>query len=291
MSKNTRYFDTLEEAQQYYGGNVVPSTEIALVGDGSYVFVSSDNAKSGNQQYFDASMTNDEIVSTMTYTAYNEGFAYGETVTYPVAYAAGEAYGYAQGYEGGYSYGYDEGYTEGEAQGGVSLTEEQLNQMSFGLTMQTIRQAGIDIPYLWQVDSDYLDTALVTDTMSSPTGMLVDVYNETDGLVEYYNFTFIADDINNNIIVSISLAAGDKVGFTLYPVTTDAGTGDNVLDSPAAWLYRYVDPDNDGNGYNTHFYEAENSSDYLFVIQLQTDQETGDLVLDGCYFFEDQGQR
>ena len=90
--KHTKYFSDYQSAYNYYGGNVVPSTEIALVGNGSYVFVSSDN--------FNAVTTNDEIVDTMT--------AY--------AYTAGSSYGYDLGYADGYSYGYSVGYAEANNQ-------------------------------------------------------------------------------------------------------------------------------------------------------------------------------
>lgn len=127
MSKHTRYFDDYVSAYNYYGGTEVPSNEIALIGNASYIFVSSDNSyNGGNTQYFDANMTNDTIVNTMVTTSYASGYeagtAYGEAIGYTTGHAAGyiegEAYGYTQGYEGGYSYGYSYGYTEGEAAGG-----------------------------------------------------------------------------------------------------------------------------------------------------------------------------
>lgn len=127
MSKHTRYFDDYVSAYNYYGGTEVPSNEIALIGNASYIFVSSDNSyNGGNTQYFDANMTNDTIVNTMVTTSYASGYeagtAYGEAIGYTTGHAAGyeegEAYGYTQGYEGGYSYGYSYGYSEGEASGG-----------------------------------------------------------------------------------------------------------------------------------------------------------------------------
>ena len=130
MTKHTRYFENYQDAYNYYGGTEVPSNEIALVGNASYVFVSSDNSYGGgNTQYFDAGMTNDTIVVTLTENAYTsgssygyeqgyaygyplgytEGTTYGESIGYVAGQAYGEEIGYAQGYEGGYSYGYSEG--------------------------------------------------------------------------------------------------------------------------------------------------------------------------------------
>ena len=130
MTKRTRYFENYQDAYNYYGGTEVPSSEIALIGNASYVFVSSDNSYGGgNTQYFDAGMTNDTIVVTLTENAYTsgssygyeqgyaygyqlgytEGTTYGESIGYVAGQAYGEEIGYAQGYEGGYSYGYSEG--------------------------------------------------------------------------------------------------------------------------------------------------------------------------------------
>ena len=96
MGKHTHYFATYADAYNYYP-NGIPSTEIAIVGDASYVFVSSDNSYSGNTTFFDANMTNDEIVDTMNETAYN----------------AGTTYGYEVGFDEGYDDGYDEGFADG----------------------------------------------------------------------------------------------------------------------------------------------------------------------------------
>jgi len=96
MGKHTHYFATYADAYNYYPDGI-PSTEIAIVGDASYVFVSSDNSYSGNTTFFDANMTNDEIVDTMNETAYN----------------AGTTYGYEVGFDEGYDDGYDEGFADG----------------------------------------------------------------------------------------------------------------------------------------------------------------------------------
>lgn len=107
--KHTRYFSTYLDAYNYYP-NGVPSTEIALVGDASYIFVSSDNAYSGNVTFFNAGMTNDQIVDTMTEAAYTTGYTSG----YDGGYSYGYSYGFEEGYDGGYDDGYDEGYDDGE---------------------------------------------------------------------------------------------------------------------------------------------------------------------------------
>ena len=76
MSKHTLYFNTVEEANQYFPDGV-PSTVIAIVGDGSQVLVSSDNAATNTQQYYSADLTNDEIVNTMVQDSYDEGHSDG----------------------------------------------------------------------------------------------------------------------------------------------------------------------------------------------------------------------
>jgi hypothetical protein len=76
--KRTEYFATIEEANQYYPDGV-PSGVIAIVGEGSQVLVSSDNAANGaTQQYYSADMTNDEIVNTMVQDSYDTGYAAGQ---------------------------------------------------------------------------------------------------------------------------------------------------------------------------------------------------------------------
>ena len=120
MGKITRYFSNYQEAYNYYGGTNVPSKEIALVGDASYVFVSSDNAgDGGNTQYFDAAMTNDEIVATQVDAAYvsgtTQGYEQGYNEGYPLGYTAGHTAGYTEGEAAGYTTGHSAGYAEGEA--------------------------------------------------------------------------------------------------------------------------------------------------------------------------------
>lgn len=110
--KATRYFSSYIDAYNYYP-NGVPSTEIAIVGDSSYILVSTDNANNGNTTFYDAGMTNDQIVGNMVDTAYATGTAYGEAI------------GYTAGHAAGYSEGYAYGYTEGEASGGgVTLDDD-----------------------------------------------------------------------------------------------------------------------------------------------------------------------
>jgi hypothetical protein len=86
--KRTEYFATVEEANQYYPDGV-PSGVIAIVGDGSQVLVSSDNAATNTQQYYNADLSNDEIVNTMVQDSYDEGHSDG--------YAEGVADGQAEG--------------------------------------------------------------------------------------------------------------------------------------------------------------------------------------------------
>ena len=74
--KRTEYFATIEEANQYYPDGV-PSGVIAIVGDGSQVLVSSDNAATNTQKYYSADLTNDEIVNTMVQDSYDEGHSDG----------------------------------------------------------------------------------------------------------------------------------------------------------------------------------------------------------------------
>lgn len=76
--KRTEYFESSYEVAQHYP-NGVPSTVIAIVGEGTNVFVSSDNAEGDKtQQYFSADLTNDEIVEQQVETAYTAGVAAGE---------------------------------------------------------------------------------------------------------------------------------------------------------------------------------------------------------------------
>lgn len=126
--KATRYFATYLDAYNYYP-NGVPSTEIAIVGDSSYILVSSDNAVVGTQAFYDAGMTNDQIVNTMVDTAYTNGYDNGYSYGYPIGYTAGTSYGYEQGY----SYGYSYGYSEGEASSSTSLLDLSLEKQPFSI--------------------------------------------------------------------------------------------------------------------------------------------------------------
>ena len=76
--KRTEYFESSYEVAQHYP-NGVPSTVIAIVGEGTNVFVSSDNSEGDKtQQYFSADLTNDDIVEQQVETAYTAGVAAGE---------------------------------------------------------------------------------------------------------------------------------------------------------------------------------------------------------------------
>lgn len=258
--KRTEYFATIEEANQYYPDGV-PSSVIAIVGDGSQVLVSSDNAATNTQQYYSADLTNDEIVNTMVQDSYDEG----------------------------HSDGYDAGYAEGQAAGGsTSLTTEQLNNMSLGAVLMSLYGTGTQSLITMQpADLDYLDAEAAKATMNATNlQFTVDKYNETDGLTIDYNATFDTDN-TTYMKVQVSLDAGDKVGFSLTPANAD-GMGDYLFEDPCSWLYRYVDPDNTGMGYNTHWFDVQNAGNYKFEITFGTDPESGDSTVEGYTFTEVQ---
>lgn len=278
--KSTRYFDDYQSAYNYYGGNVVPSTEIALIGNGSYIFVSSDNAVSGNQQYFDASMTNDEIVDTMTYTAYNNGVAYGTTYGEAIGYTTGHTAGYSEGY----SYGYSYGYTEGQAQGGgMTLTDAQIEQMSMGMFMSgndsVISNSGTFEINTFGVTSEYIKSRIEAEM-----GLYIDKYNTTDGLVDIsasldVTITYHEDGDDGYISAIIPLVTGDKVGFGFYSIETDPESGDSIISSePSQYLkdVYWIDGDNN-EGYN-HFHDIATTGNYEARWQLSMDPISGDTI-------------
>ena len=255
--KSTRYFDDYQSAYNYYGGNVVPSTEIALIGNGSCIFVSSDNAVSGNQQYFDASMTNDEIVDTMTYTAYNNGVAYGTTYGEAIGYTTGHTAGYSEGY----SYGYSYGYTEGQAAGGGSMSLEDLTIFERGKFMTELGHTTAHPGYSWEFYKA-IDTRWFKDVFDQNPDNLYLTFKEHDTSagqivcykingsnevsqvqlsLQAYNIDPAEDPETGDMNVytvggygcfTINLNAGDKVGFYVifyenevhYLLTKDAYT-------------------------------------------------------------------
>lgn len=466
--KNTKYFDSVQDVNNYYPDGV-PSNVIAIVGDGSNVFISSDNAISGNQQYYSADMTNDEIVAEQVQAAeqqgYDTGYTAGETAGYDTGYAAGEAaagtnwldvlyldekakaesflgisdwglndfykYNFAKyatsepyidqqvalsfilglqnddtmfklikitkdadgnaiitnnpcsiNYDGtnngaialdGVTYynkiciwgtltlaagdevimicankfedigshdifatglfgGFDDETNDpatykcetagtytfgiwvdkldvqdgqaacfvstmfnyegsatvpaitvptGETSGGsTSLTTEQINNMSFGFVMNEIIDTGAQYARLEMCDIDVIEPYVVSQMFYS-TGIhfVVDKYNDTTGLTADYDWVYAADDTVTPQFISatVSLNAGDEVGFTLAPAVDD-GMGGYAFEDSCLWLQRYVDPENTGNGYNTHFFHVDNTGDYEFKITIGTDPESGDDV-------------
>jgi len=110
--KKTLYFKTTTEVEEYYP-NGVPSNVIAIVGDGSNVFISSDNENLKNQKFFNADLTNDEIVAEQVADAEASGYETGHAE----GYSEGEAAGYDTGYSAGETAGYTAGETAGEANG------------------------------------------------------------------------------------------------------------------------------------------------------------------------------
>ena len=284
--KATRYFSDYQSAYNYYGGNVVPSTEIALIGDGSYIFVSSDNAVSGNQQYFDVSMTNDEIVDTMTYTAYNNGVSYGEAVGFETGYTAGttygEAIGYAQGYEGGYSYGYSYGYSEGEAQGGGSLSLNDLTILERGKYI-TDRGSNYSNPYSWSfVHQMY--SAYYSSIFNQYPDVIPDVFG--DVVNDFWTIYKISSnevsritDFDNGVHgFEVDPETGDKVmneGDYGY-ITVDLEAGDKVGFWHDNYFLLSIDP---ATNLNDHWFEIETTGTYILKYELTNwveDPETGD---------------
>ena len=296
--KATRYFSDYQSAYNYYGGNVVPSTEIALIGDGSYIFVSSDNAVSGNQQYFDVSMTNDEIVDTMTYTAYNNGVSYGEAVGFETGYTAGttygEAIGYAQGYEGGYSYGYDIGYDEGNVNGyndgfnvgyaeasgggGDELPDEQKDMVAYGTLANTLLISNVPAP-VYKIGPDEIAAEQMLYCIEEFGNQFMstvwfDKWTADNGF-ESDPTSEIDTDNSSYIYWQGSLAEGDKVGFSLVPAADD-GMGDNALDSYCNFIVNTISDPESGDSTLTHWYTAPFDADWKLLIEIGSDPETGD---------------
>lgn len=171
----------------------------------------------------------------------------------------------------------------GETSGGSSEpTIEELNNMSMGTVLASLYGTGIETITMQTGDLDYLDPETAKTAMNATNlQVTVDKYNETDGLTIDYNFTFDTDN-TTYMNVQVSLDAGDKVGFSLTPANSD----DYLFDSTCTWLFRYVDPENTGNGYNTHWFEAQNTGDYKFEITFGTDPESGDSTIEGYTFTE-----
>ena len=172
MTKITRYFENYQDAYNYYGGTNVPSKEIALVGDASYVFVSSDNAgDGGNTQYFDAAMTNDEIVATQVDAAYvsgtTQGYEQGYNEGYPLGYTAGHSAGYTEGETAGYDAGHSAGYEEGEAAGYAEGEADYIAGMIENGTMAITTTSQVDVmeyAYAQVSDANLIPSNIVSGT-------------------------------------------------------------------------------------------------------------------------------
>lgn len=171
----------------------------------------------------------------------------------------------------------------GETSGGSSEpTIEELNNMSMGTVLASLYGTGTETITMQTGDLDHLDPETAKTAMDATNlQVTVDKYNETDGLTIDYNFTFDTDN-TTYMNVQVSLDAGDKVGFSLTPANSD----DYLFDSSCTWLFRYVDPENTGNGYKTHWFEAQNTGDYKFEITFGTDPESGDSTIEGYTFTE-----
>lgn len=217
MGKHTHYFATYADAYNYYP-NGIPSTEIAIVGDASYVFVSSDNSYSGNTTFFDANMTNDEIVDTMNETAYNAGTTYG--------------------YEVGFDEGYDDGYDEGFADGVDSVPTPEGN---------------IDITTTSQYDVTTYATAQIADANLTASNIkdgvtilgITGEYAGSGGIQP--SGTYYITDTNQADVTNYSYAQIDVMSSNLSPVNIKYGetvlgvvgeyTGSGITPSGTYYIY------------------------------------------------------
>ena len=269
--KHTRYFSTYLDAYNYYP-NGVPSTEIALVGDASYIFVSTDNTYSGNTTFFDAGMTNDQIVDTMTEAAYTNGYTSGYDGGYSYGYSYGYTEGEAEGYDDGYDEGYDEGYSYGYTEGSASssLSLEDLTYMEMGMQIKDNKGLrgynviGSTHQYSIQYDQqpDAMYARFSSNDLEYVNGEMqvykIDTSNELSktsitGTGSYW--TNAGSDPEYGVgsygYVSLNLQAGEKVGFYIldyydpgfdfmistYPESSDASITDHWLTAGTTGTY------------------------------------------------------
>lgn len=232
MSKNTKYFGTIEEAKQYFPDGV-PSNVIAIVGDGSQVLVSSDNAATNTQQYYNADLTNDEIVNTMVQDSYDEG--------------------HSDGYSEGETAGYESGYAEGVADGGANwLDVLYLDEKAKAESFLGISDWGLSDFYKYNfakyaTSEPYIDQqsalAFISGLQTNKTlWKLIKISKDADGnAVITYNqcsinfdgtnvgsFELDSNTYNNKICIwgTLTLAAGDEVIMDCATTITDPESGD-----------------------------------------------------------------
>lgn len=296
--KNTRYFPDYQSAYNYYGGNVVPSTEIALVGDGSYVFVSSDNAVSGNQNYFDASMTNDEIVTTMTDAAYVQGTAYGEIIGYSHGYEGGYAYGFEVGNDEGYQDGYADGVAEGGGETSYCAFDNTTDATNFanGTTtgdMLSVTSGQFMVArQLWPMEWDaemgsgqaslygYADCQSLLSEIEAeynsisnngnPKFLQIFKQDQNTGVVEKVTLSNVSiDDTSWQYEATMSLSSDDKFKINTWGMLDD-GMGSYTDD------VNYITFSDPETGDENDWLNVETSGNYVLEFQFGTDTESGD---------------
>lgn len=235
--KRTEYFATIEEANQYYP-NGVPSGVIAIVGDGSQVLVSSDNAATTTQQYYSADLTNDEIVNTMVQTSYSEGEAAG----YDTGYAAGQAA--AAGITANDFLGQIVNNTITAGYGSFVISD---NTPDSSVLTAAYQAASNGLGVVYKASGDTLSTLPLYNPYDEETGSQSElVYN--DGTDEHSYYDWMAS-------APISLQVGDMLGF--------------VVGASTLWVGPF------GGG---EPFVCETAGNYTVLMTSYTDDETGDVV-------------
>jgi len=234
--KSTLYFNTIAEAKQYFPDGV-PSNVIAIVGDGSQVLVSSDNAATNTQQYYNSDLTNDEIVNTMVQDSYDEG------------------------HSDGYAEGYDEGVAAG---GGGSMSLDDATVLCVGKIYTGSDHFGSTDPdyekYMMSggssVDVNDPTTFIGTDietgidkgvfignAMQSSDQSFLRLYKYDGSFVSEISTTYnyIENSLYVNNANNVSLNAGDKLFFgyvnTYYTIVLYFNvSSNNEIVSTTNWL-------------------------------------------------------
>ena len=218
--KRTEYFATIEEANQYYPDGV-PSSVIAIVGDGSQVLVSSDNAATNTQQYYSADLTNDEIVNTMVQDSYDEGHSDG--------YAEGVADGQA---EGGTNW-LDVLYLDEKAKADSFLSETldfyKYNFAKYATSEPSIEQQSA-MAFIYGIQNNSALFKLIKITKDADDNVVI-TYNPCsinfDG-TNLGSFELDSNTYNTKICIwgTLTLAAGDEVIMDCATTITDPESGD-----------------------------------------------------------------